>query len=436
MATGSVNISVVSELGNITFLCPACQVKLTVPGQLAGVTGPCPYCQTLIQAPLPARQATPPQSKALYTQPSPPPAEAVYVPPEPRQLPSRSEPVEATTRIRAEPSGDRPALGRRDPTPQRQHRGFFKRALVPIAFLGIAAGVVYGVMTFLNMEPSGRFAETPERTESGEAPSLVNQILPDEDDSFEVLTAEGSGQSLTVGDPQMPEIGDVGEETSPNLPPIDAGIEALKVLEKFLEMKSLEERLPHLESKLPEADLANSVLNGPLPEVLNIAVDVRETNSIEQVTDYYYLVDFAGETGRVNPQTMLVRTRGTGAPKVVVDPFLDLFGGRFARFAEKPTEEAGTFQIIISAGAFCYDEVPLPDKKFTLKILAREDTKEIAKAYFGKRSKIGDMLEDETSGLAYGQAKPCTVFMRWNMDEDPQRPFLEALDIKELNWNP
>ena len=46
------------------------------------------------------------------------------------------------------------------------------------------------------------------------------------------------------------------------------------------------------------------------------------------------------------------------------------------------------------------------------------------------------MLEDEASGFAYGQAKACTVFMRWNTEEDPLKPFLEALDIKALNWNP
>ena len=46
------------------------------------------------------------------------------------------------------------------------------------------------------------------------------------------------------------------------------------------------------------------------------------------------------------------------------------------------------------------------------------------------------MLEDESSGLAYGQATACTVFMRWNIEDDPQNPFLEALDITSLNWNP
>lgn len=232
----------------------------------------------------------------------------------------------------------------------------------------------------------------------------------------------------------MPEIG--GNQPEAPSPPIDSGIAALRLLEEFLEMKSLDERLPHLESKLGEAVLASSVLNGPLPEVLKTTVDIREINSIELVTDHYYHVDFADDEGGVNPQTMLVRTRGTAPPKVVVDPFLDLFGGRFERYAAEPTKEAGTFQVVISAGGKCYEDIPDAEKKITMKILTREDTKEIARAYFGEQSEIARMLQDENSGLSYGMTKACTVFMRWNMEDDPERPFLEALRITELNWNP
>jgi hypothetical protein len=46
------------------------------------------------------------------------------------------------------------------------------------------------------------------------------------------------------------------------------------------------------------------------------------------------------------------------------------------------------------------------------------------------------MLEDETSGLLYAKAQPCTLFVRWNVKEDPEKPFLEALAIKTLDWNP
>ncbi len=293
------------------------------------------------------------------------------------------------------------------------------RFLVPLTFLCLALGVVYGVRTFLQKDIQSKSVKQTELALQGDTKSQVEPIIPADDNTFESLTDATPEDDATL-DPQ----------------PVDGGIHALELLEKFLAMKTLEERMPHLETKRPETDLVSSVLNGPLPEVLKITVDVRETNGIEQVVDHYYQVDFADGENDVNPQTMLVRIRASGEPKVVVDPFLDLFGRNFARYAEKPSEEAGTFQVIISAGAFCYDDVPSPEKKYTLKILSREDTKEIAKAYFGKFSTIGAMLEDETSGLTYAQAKPCTIFMRWNTEEDPQKPFLEALDIKALDWNP
>jgi len=303
-------------------------------------------------------------------------------------------------------------------------------------FIGLAVGVIYGVKTFLQMDKQTAKAGT-EASSSADGGGKVRTILPeDTGSSFEELVGENSGESLPVGATPMPDIAGSQDDPPLGASTVDGGIAALELLEKFLAMKTLEERLPHLETSLKEPALASTVLNAPLPEVLKITVDVRETNSIEQMVDYYYYVDFAGENGGANPQTMLVRSRGTSPPKVVVDPFLDLFGGRFERFAAKPTTEAGTFQIIINAGAFCYDDIPDADKKFTLKILPREDAREIAKAYFGKTSNIGYMLEDETSGIAYGQAKPCTILIRWNMEDDPKRPFLEALDIKALNWNP
>lgn len=311
------------------------------------------------------------------------------------------------------------------------------RFLIPATFVLLSAGVMYGVMTFLKKDPLARAAKAEPSGLGEEKKPSVKRIIEPDGAGFQSLTENAENPSIPVSQPPMPVIGDAGKESPPEVQPVDGGIAALALLEDFLAMKSLEERLPHVETKRPESELAGSVLDGPLPEVLSTTVDVRETNAIEQVIDYYYHVDFASGDGKANPQTMLVRTRGTSPPKVVVDPFIDLFGGRFAAYAAKPTEEAGTFQVIISAGAFCYDEnVPHPEKKFTLKILAREDAKEITNAYFGKRSKIGDMLEDETSGLAYGQAKPCTVFMRWNTEEDPEKPFLEALDIKALDWNP
>ena len=192
-----------------------------------------------------------------------------------------------------------------------------------------------------------------------------------------------------------------------------------------------------IETDTPEAELAASCLAGPLPPAPTMLLEFQESNPMEKVVDFYYSVDFKTDDGRVNPQTILVRTRGNGTPKVVVDPFLDLFGGRLAAYAAKPGEKAGVFQVIASALATCTNaDVPNREKKLTLKLLPRDNAKEIAEAYFSKISKIGEMLEDGTYSLSYGKAKACTVMLRWNTEEDPKMPYLEALLIKNLDWNP
>lgn len=318
--------------------------------------------------------------------------------------------------------------------------------IVPITILSLVVGIVYGVKFFLRDDRHEQSEKITKTKEVGDSQVVVESNLTTEKETNAPPPKEADPQGVAAVEtieavespPKEIAAPDVNppSASSPILLAVDGGIAALALLEDFLAMKTLRERLPHMESKLSQAELSGSVLDGSLPDVLKITVDIREINSIEQFVDYYYLVDFADNAGKLNQQTLLVRTRGSGAPKVMADAFLDLFGGRFARYAEKPTEEAASFQVIISAGAFCHENIPAPETKYTLKIFSRDDTKEIANAYFGKRSKIGEMLEDESSGLAYGQSKPCTVVMRWNMDEDPKNPFLEALEIKALNWSP
>ena len=211
----------------------------------------------------------------------------------------------------------------------------------------------------------------------------------------------------------------------------------MAVLEKFLSAKTLAERLPYMETQTSEVELAQSCLSSPLPMTSKIEIDAQETNAVEQVIDFYHNVDFVVEGQPVNPQTILVRSRGTGDPEVVVDPFLDTYGGRLAAYAKNPSDKAGLFQVTVSAVASCNEEhVPNPEKKLTLKLLSRDNTKEIARAYFGKQSKITEMLENGTYSLSYGKAKACTVMLRWNTEDNPSMPYLEALTLKTLDWNP
>ena len=181
---------------------------------------------------------------------------------------------------------------------------------------------MFGVKTMLQMDRGGKAKADKPAMAGGNDQEAEKPILPPDDNSFESLTGTEGNPDLAVADPPMPAIGDIPNEFPHELQPVDGGIAALALLEKFLSMKTLDERLPHIETKRPEEDLISSVLNEPLPEALKVSVDTSETNAIEQVINYYYHVVFATGDGGENPQTMLVRTRGTSPPKLVVDPFL------------------------------------------------------------------------------------------------------------------
>jgi hypothetical protein len=424
---------------------------------MAGVTGPCPKCNVIIQAPLTYQQqspihltqqgsaqsghsgttvdsySTPQHNEAAVTRLNQERRTNIW--PEPRQLPMRSESAEIPLR-KYEQSGERKTGNQSANLPIRESKkNHFLRFLAPVVFLCTVVGVVYGMKNLLQqVDPKNK--PNTSKTSSSEK---VKLILPEDTDKTNGSAPDNtSDHVLSVEDPSMPDLSE-GNQTGDsqiNEPIADHGGLALELLERFLEMKDLEERLPHIETSLKREDLEETVLNRKLPDVETITVDVRETNAAERVTDFYYYVDFREPSGAINPQTMLVRKRGEQAPKVVVDPFLDLFGGRLEKFASEPSPLGEFFQVVICPGAFCYEEIPNKEKKFTLKILSREDTVPIALAYFGIQSKVGGMFAEESSGIAYGQSKPSTVYLRWNTQEDPARPYLEVLDIKALDWNP
>jgi hypothetical protein len=445
---------------SISFCCPACNIKLTVPGSLAGVTGPCPSCQTQIRAPYPL---TSPLTSAQEPSPAPvdvlPPAIAPLtfpdsiptsqpaslqsatphtLKPEPRQLPSRApqgEPVSKQAR-----DSYREIDASRSAQPQRHHhRSGFYRLILPATCAIATAAIVYGVIWFLhptintNLTSGTRLKSTvrsilSEDSKPKKQPASSNQLEPAKSEPHSALPATA---------PQQPVIADPPPSLPDGLEPITPGSIASEILDKFLAAKNLSERIPMIETQTPLSELEKSCLSGPLPAAASIWNDGQESNTVERVVDVFFSVDFDMGKGQKNPQTILVRIRGAGDAKVVIDPFLDSFGGRLAAYAKTPMEHAAEFQVIIWAIASCNDErVPDREKKLTLQLLPRDNSKEIARAYFGRQSKIGMMLEDGTYSISYGKAKACTVLLRWNSEDNPAMPYLEALDIKALDWNP
>ncbi|MCP5534534.1 MAG: hypothetical protein H7A49_08815 [Akkermansiaceae bacterium] len=371
--------------------------------------------------------------------------EPIPLKPEPRALPQRPHPSEPLGRQISGTAGHGGTVPK--PAPLGRHpkrKGAFARFLMLGLFLLCSAALVYGVLTILKNKDKEDGGTPPANSQplpppQSADPGAPTSQVPPETSTRDIPDASGA-DVIPMPPADLPEIASPVEE--PELPagiePRSPAIVAGEVLHDFLEARTLEERLPIIETKTQPEELAKTCLAGPLPTVEGTPhPEFQESNSLEDVVDVYFSVDFQMPDGGKSPQTVLVRTRGSAPPKVVADPFLDLFGGRLEAYATHPTEDAGEFQVIVYAVASCSDpNVPDREKKLTLKLLAREDTKEIARAYANRVSKIGEMLRDGTYSLSWGSSKACTVLLAWNTTDNPEHPFLEAISIKALDWNP
>jgi hypothetical protein len=295
---------------------------------------------------------------------------------------------------------------------------------IPLFSVGAVALVMFVVLVVAKKNHRPPRLALPDEDRVRQIFSPDEQQADDDDDAEP--TAAGTGD-------------DVAHPLAETAPAIDSpGLRAMIALEAFLETQSLEERLPMMETRAGPEDFAGTSLDQPFPEVVEKTTYLQQTNATERFTDVFFHVDFATEDGGVDLHTIVVRLRGPEEDaKILGDPLLDTFGGRFLQFAAEPQPKSGLFQVIVTPLPHCHDEsVPNRERKRTLRILAREDGQELARAHFSRRSLIGTMLEDPTSGLSFGQARPVTILMHWNTEENPEMPFFEALDIRRLNWNP
>jgi hypothetical protein len=286
-----------------------------------------------------------------------------------------------------------------------------RRILMALTFLMTTGALVYGVLTLLERQQPD--SKTPPPVQD---------------------------KSPKTGNATATETGEISIEDAPSLAdglePVSPWQDAEAVLEKFLAAKDLATRMPLMETQATEEELTATCLAKPLPAVISMVPEFRETDTIENRVDCFYTVEFQTSDRQSRMQTMLVRTRGGNPPKVVADAFLDTYGGRLAAYAANPSDKAGFFRTVVYAVAGCTDStIPNHEKKLTLKLLACDNAPEIASACFSQHSKIAEILKDGNHELTYGSARPCTVMLRWNIEEDPERPFLEAVAIRDFGWN-
>lgn len=199
----------------------------------------------------------------------------------------------------------------------------------------------------------------------------------------------------------------------------------------FLVARSLDERMPLLETTTPREELEKSVLTGILPANGSFeSLEVR-FNKILGTSEVIFKAGFVDVDGVAESYLILVRTRGDQVPKVVADPFLDTYGGRFAQFLAEPKPGAHRFQMVATIFDFCSDEsIPDYQQKSTMKISVARGAPDLAKAYFAKASPLTEKLKK--LGVRYGHGTGATITVQWYTTGEP---YLEVVDVASLDWS-
>ena len=376
------------ENDHLRFACPSCGTNLTLPAAAAGVEGPCPTCGSVIRAPRPkAVRLEVTETEPLRAKP----AVTIYHGPGP--LPAESKVVQAGK------------------------RASFKRGAAIVASLLVIAGAACVMMFQEKGKPASYSPEAiPQATAKAPAVAPGSSSAPP------------SEVKATV-DPAL----------DPRIPPEGMDVrafiqESADVLKQFLNAKTLAERLPLIETKTPREELETSVLNRPIPTRDRFQSTEIRFDKIGGASDVVFLGQFELPTAGAESNVIVVRKRGTQSPKVIVDPFLDGYGGRLRDFATTPSANQRTFQVIASFFDFCNENrVPNAAAKFTAKLSEAPGRPEIAEAYFAKLAPVKERLEK--LGVRYGHSTGVTFTLRWNAEEDTAKPFLEVVSVQSLDWN-
>lgn len=468
----------------ITFNCPACNIKLTVPVSFAGVTGPCPTCRSIIQAPyslpmqvpdkiVPVSASLMPvdhspsrtlsvQETALSSLPidvnladSTPSLvrvgksfEAMPSPssssqrPEAKQLPNRDHNGDPIAQLVNEPIPENLEWKAPDPLELRHSaKSQSVRLLIVILFVLAAGVLIYGIVILFNKQSPQNLPVENITVETKPSQSLPSQTKPNKQEYLKnpsLPEPKPLSPPITAPTPQPTPQATVTPSSSQSKESETAAsiMTTNEVLRKFLAAQTLEERLNFMETQTPQDELSNSCLAKALPATGKISINAQESHADRKVIDSYYSVDFLEADQNINSQNILVRKRDNNNPKVVADPFLDSFGGRLKSYAQSPLDKTGIFQVTVTPIPSCdAKDIPNPEDKITLKLLAGDNAKEITRAYFGKQSEVGKLLDSGRSGLSYGKAEACTVLLKWNTQDKVSPPYLEALAVTTLDWN-
>jgi len=384
---------------------------------MAGVRGPCPYCSATIQAP----PALPPMDQPRAVLVDPPavddPPSGASIRPEPRERPRRGPAIAARKSTEDEALRRKPVAAR---NPAAGRAPSLERWALPVGFFAISGLVVFLLLHFFG-------GSVPPQAEGDEAAAPA--------------APEGSRPTPADPRPQAPPAVVGGMPATTPQPVIDdaEGKQAIRQLETFLAAGSLSERLPLLDPPPAEGSADAALLDGPMPGVSGVLSRPPFRHPLEGWNGWPFRVSFRGGEGSTVDYLVLMICRPDEAPRVATEPFLDLVGGRLARFAATPTEdgEPRTFRAIVEPMPRCFEPgIPGAERKFTYKLSSCAGGLELGRAYANLNSRLADQLRSRRSGIHFGARVRATFTIAWNLKEDPEQPYLEMLELKELEWRP
>jgi hypothetical protein len=474
-----------------------CRTNLSVPISLAGISGPCPNCGNSITAPFLPQQATQPQY-TLPRNAEPPtrniPAHSelpqiesrrpihvtghslqrlsqmpitrdlAYEPtvnpipessPVAEDLPDTSAPHYGTfTDSHAIPIEQiqRPSSRKKKKPVAKPTKIMFLACFVVLAFI---AAVAYQLKNQKSDKPSG--TKKQQMADVSKDPSSIQQNNDTIENILDGTEDQKKSTAIAEDDPSK---NNEDLETDPR--PNSQSAKYTKMVEQFLKAADYSERKSFVATKLPEDVILESFANKKWPHS-TVYLEPIEIDDKERKTTYRFHVNFSeNAAGFPSDALIVVNQVGSNPAKIALDPLIDTIGGNLHQFAQSPflgdnklygiqddTEEnpfvepsslkdSQDFYCVVNAREKSYETTkPVPgiEKKCTFNLRAYSDGKEIAVAYANEKSNVREAFANRTSGLSWNNSKPMRLTLKWNIKEDPKKPFIEVIAIKSIGWS-
>lgn len=392
----------------IKFSCPSCQIRLTVPVELGGVTGPCPRCSESITAPKPQVQ------------------ERTTIAPVQALPAHQRQPQTATPEPFSKPESQA-EIPTYTPT-----RTSWVSALIPLSLLALTIGAIYSILSIMGVfgSPQQTFPTREKSTSSG---TSEPNVTPPRISPPVVKLPE---EEVTIEDP---EINPVNRTPLPDQMSADQKarliLDAQETLAAFFQAENFDQKEPFIATNSrSDEELRLSCLGSELPSHTSPVLEKTRLREVGFEAFFTVKFDDPAQTGKKRSITIqTVSKHDAEKPRILVDPFIDLFENKASQFAKQPSSSLQTLSCIFEYSSYSFDDIPSSDTMAKVSLFASLAPAEapIATAYLKRTSeafseirKLGKPDEQMTAILTLG----------WDLETDPQRPYLKVLGLESSSW--